>query len=127
RRLAAYLSALAFKAFEHGGFFAADVGAGAYAHFEVEGAARAGDVMAQPARSTRVLYGAVERGHGVGVFGAHIDVAVGGAHSQSGHGHALNEGVGVALHDHAVGERARIAFIGVTGNVFLLGRGTQDG
>ena len=41
RRLGAHHAAAAFKAFEQGGFLAADIGAGADAQFNVEGMARA--------------------------------------------------------------------------------------
>ena len=53
RRLGAHLAALAFEAFEQRRLLAADIGAGAHAHFEVEGVVRAGDVRAEHAAAPR--------------------------------------------------------------------------
>ena len=64
---------------------------------------------------------------GMGIFGADIDVAVGGADGDAGNGHALDQHEGIAFHDHAVGEGAGIALIGVAHDVFLLGPGLGDG
>ena len=47
RRLEARLALLALEAFEHRGFFAADVGAGAAVDEQVEVVARSGGVLAQ--------------------------------------------------------------------------------
>jgi hypothetical protein len=44
RRLGAHDAALAFDGFQQRGFFAADIGAGAHPHFQVERLAAAGDV-----------------------------------------------------------------------------------
>ena len=53
------------------------------------------------------------------IFAAHIDIALRGAHGQTGNRHAFNQAVRVAFHQQAVGKRARIAFVGIAGNVFL--------
>ena len=46
RRLGADQAALAFQAFQQGGFFAADIGAGAHPQLDVEAVVRTGDVLA---------------------------------------------------------------------------------
>ena len=53
RRLGAHHAAFAFQAFQQGGFLAADIGARARAHFQVELAAAAMHVAAQPANAAR--------------------------------------------------------------------------
>ena len=73
--------------------------------------------------SRAALDGDLHRLDGIGIFGADIDVAVGGADRDAGNGHALDQHEGIAFHDHAVGEGAGIAFVGVADDVFLLGPG----
>ena len=77
RRLGAHLAALALEAVEHRGLLAADVGAGAHPHVEVEGEPGAEDVLAEPAVRVRRVDRRVERGDRVGVLRAHVDVALG--------------------------------------------------
>ncbi len=122
RRLGAHLAALAFEAVQQRGLLAAHIGAGAEPDFHVEGVARAHDVVAEIARFARFLDGDLQGLEGVGIFRAEIDIAVGGAHRDAGDGHALDEHEGIAFHDHAVGEGAAVAFVGVADDVFLLGR-----
>ena len=50
-------SALAFKRIQHGGLFAADIGIGAHAHFQVECLAAAQYILAQVAIRLGQLYG----------------------------------------------------------------------
>ena len=57
----------------------------------------------------------------VRIFRAQIDVAAGGAHRESGDGHALDQHERIAFHDHAVGVGAAIAFVRVADDVFLVG------
>ena len=70
----------------------------------------------------RLADGDLHRLDRVGIFGADIDVAIGGADGDAGDGHALDQYEGIAFHDHAVGEGAGIALIGVADDVFLLRR-----
>ena len=56
----------------------------------------------------------------MGIFGADIDVALGRADGDAGDRHALDQHEGIAFHDHAVGEGAGIALVGVADDVFLL-------
>ena len=53
------------------------------------------------------------------VFGAQVDVALRGADREAGDGHAFDEHEGIAFHQHAVGEGAGVAFVGVADDVFL--------
>ena len=76
RRLGAHLAALAFEAFQQRGLLAADIGAGADAHFEIEAVRRAADARAEIAGA---LGGRDRRVHGldrVRIFRADIDVAL---------------------------------------------------
>src|SRR5262245_47183120 len=127
RRLGADLAPLAFEAVEKRGFLAANISACARAHFHVELVLRAGDAAPEHAALARLLDGDLHRRNRVGIFGADVDVAVGGADGDARDGHALDQNEGIAFHDHAVGEGAGIAFIGVADDVFLLWRRLGDG
>ena len=54
------------------------------------------------------------------IFGADIDVALGGADRDAGNRHAFDQHEGIAFHDHAVGEGAAVALVGIADDVFLL-------
>src|SRR3546814_12002125 len=70
----------------------------------VEAAAAALDVIAQPAAAAGPFDGFVQRGDGVRVFRAHIDVPVGGPHGQAGDRHAFDQHVGIRSAERRVGE-----------------------
>ena len=61
------------------------------------------------------------------IFRADVDVALGRPDRDAGDRHALDQEERIALHDHAVGEGAAVALVGVADDVFLLGRGLRDG
>ncbi len=66
--------------------------------------------------------GGAQRAQRMRVFGTQIDVALGRPHRDAGDGHALDQGERIAFHQHAIGEGAGVAFVGVAGDVFLLPR-----
>ena len=55
----------------------------------------------------------------VRIFGADVDVAFGRADRDAGDRHPLDQHERIAFHDHAVGEGAAVAFVGVADDVFL--------
>jgi hypothetical protein len=59
------------------------------------------------------------------IFGADVDVALGGADRDAGNGHAFDHDEGIAFHDHAIGKCAAVAFVGVADDVFLLRAGLR--
>ena len=122
RRLGAHDAALALEAFEQRGFLAADIGARADAQFDVEVEARALDVLAEPARFVRLFDRGLKHLGDDRIFRAQIDIALGAADGVAADGHALDERERIALHDHAIGEGAGIAFVGVDDDIFLTGR-----
>ena len=126
RRLGAHHAALAFEAVEQRGLLAADIGAGAEPHLEVEGMCRAEHAApSMPARrATRIASFMVAVG--VRIFGADVDVALGGADGDAGDRHALDQHEGIAFHDHAVGEGAAVALVGVADDVFLVARSVSS-
>jgi hypothetical protein len=63
----------------------------------------------------------------MGIFGADVAIALGGADREAGNRHAFNEHEGIALHYHAVGEGAAVAFVGIADDVFLFGLCAQHG
>src|SRR5437667_233982 len=127
RRPHPHFPAPALETLEHRGLFAADVGARAEADLELEALTRAGDIAAEVAGLVGRGDGGAERPQGMRVLGAQINVALGGADRDAGDGHALDEREGIPLHQHAVGEGARVALVGVAGDVLLARRLIEHG
>ncbi len=123
RRLVAHHPALALETLEHRGLLAADVGAGAEPHFEIEGVCAAGDLLAQVAALVGCGDRLVQRAQCVRIFRAQVDIALGRARAYRGDRHAFEQDERVALHDHAVGESAGITLVRVADDVFLARRG----
>ena len=88
----------------------------------VKSLAAAADVRAEIATRVGGVDGRRERAMRVRIFHPQIDVALRRADGDAGNRHPFDEDEGVALHQHAVGERARVAFVRVAGDVFLAGR-----
>ena len=63
----------------------------------------------------------------MGIFRADVDVALAGADRDGRDRHALDHHEGIALHDHAVGEGAAVALVGVADDVFAVGAGLRHG
>ena len=104
-RAHARLAAFAFDALDHGGLFAADVGARTTA--EVNGGQRAWRVGLQ-ARDF-----ALQNRAATVVFVAQVDVARVNAHHLRGHQHALQETVRITLQVGAVLEGAGLTFVNI--------------
>ena len=77
-----------------------------------------------PSRSSG--YGGRQRPVSMRVLNTQIDIALGRADGDAGDGHSFDQDKRVALHQHAVGKRARIAFIGVARDIFLIRRLVED-
>ena len=61
-----------------------------------------------------------------GILRAEINVALGRADGDRRDRHPLDQDERVALHDHAIGEGARVALVGVANDVFLLCASTSS-
>ena len=107
RRLVARLAAVALDRAEDRGLLAADVGAGALAQLDVEREAVAEHVVAEQAPLARLLDRVLEPVLRERVLAAQVEVAVLAAGRVRGDRHRLDQRERVALHDHAVLERAR--------------------
>ena len=83
--------------------------------------ARAEHARAEQAARPRALDRSLKRREGVRIFGADIDVASRRADRDAGDRHALDQEEGIAFHQHAVGERAAVALVGVADDVLLIG------
>ena len=118
-RLHAGHAPVALDGGSQGAALAADEGAGTPVYMEMEGEVGAQDVVAQQAQLLRPGDGVAQAGHGQGVLGADVDVALIAARRHAGNEHALDDGVGVALHDGAVHEGAGVALVAVTHHVLL--------
>ena len=117
RRLGAHLAALALQAVEQRGLLAADIGAGADALLDIE-RMREPSTSRRAAVAPRDVERRVERGDRVRIFRADVDVALGRADREAGDRHALDQHERIAFHQHAVGEGAGIALVGVADDVF---------
>ena len=126
RRLGAHDAAPAFEAFKQRGFLAADIGAGAFADFKIESEVRAGEGLAEHAAAPRRADRVVHHRDRMRIFRADIDVALCSADGDAGDRHALDQHERIAFHDHAVGESAAVAFVGVADDVFPVGLGIGD-
>src|SRR3984957_15297245 len=120
RRLGADEAAPAFEAFQKRGLFAANVSAGADPHLQIEVVLRAADVLAEIAGLSGGCDRGIHRLDRVRIFRADVDVAFGGADGDAGNRHALDHHEGIALHDHAVGKGAAVAFVGIANNEFAV-------
>ena len=100
-------------------FLAAHERAGPFHDFQAEGLARAEEVVAEEPGGLGVGHGLAHALDCQGILGAHVDVALVRADAAGGDHHALDDAVRVALHDGAVHERARVAFVAVADDVFL--------
>ena len=60
------------------------------------------------------------------IFRADVDIALGGAACDGRDRHAFDEAERIAFHEHAVGERAAVAFVGVASDVLLISRNVVD-
>src|SRR5487761_269431 len=125
--LGANHAALALQAFEQRGFLTADVGAGADTNFDVESVGRAADLRPEIALGASDLQRAAEDLDRMRIFRADVDEAFGRADRDTGDGHTFDQHEGIALHDHAVGEGAGIALVGVADDVFLRRSGLRRG
>ena len=63
----------------------------------------------------------------MGIFGAGVDETLGRANGIGGDGHALDQHEGVALENHAVGECAAVALVGVSDHIFAVGARVMHG
>ncbi len=118
RRLGPDHAAPALEALEHGGLLTADVRAGPDSQVQVEGAVRPEHRGSHPAVQIGDVDRRRQRGEGVGVLGADVDVTLVRADCEPGDGHAFHQKEGVALHEHAIGERPAVALICIARDEF---------
>jgi hypothetical protein len=118
-RLCTHLAALALDALEQRGFLATDVRARTGTKLNVEIVFRIGDPVAKQIGFARFDDRSAHCGDRVRIFRAAIDHAFGGADRYSRDGHAFDEQVRIAFHQHAICEGTAVAFVGVADDVFL--------
>ncbi len=125
RRLEAHHAALALEAFEERRFLAADVRPCTAPHLELERRAGAEQVRAEETAGLGDLDRGLQRRFGVRILGAHVDVALRGAGGHPRDRHALDERERIAFHQHAIGEGAGVALVGIAHDVFLRAPGRR--
>ena len=111
-----------FEGLYEGRLLAAHVGAGALHHLDVEAEGLVEYAVSQEAEGACIGDGLFHALDGKGVFAPYIDEALRGAHRIAGDDHPFEELMGVAFQDEPVLERARLSFVGVADDEFLLAR-----
>ena len=71
--------------------------------------------------------GGVHLGDGVRIFRPDIDITLGRADREASNRHPFDQLKGVALHRHAVGKGAAVAFIRIADDIFLVRLGIGYG
>ena len=99
-------------------FLAADKRTGAFTYFQIEREIRAEDIFAQEAELARLGDGDVQVLYRDGIFRPAINVAQACTRGVGGDNHAFQHRVRVAFEHTPVHERARVALVRVTGQVF---------
>src|SRR5262249_27184391 len=120
-RLGANEAAAALEAFQQRGLFAADTGACADPHFEIEAVPGTRDACTKGAPSSGGRDRRVPRGDRMRIFGADVDVALSSANGDACDGHAFDHHEGIAFHYHAIGEGAAVALVGVADDELAVG------
>ena len=125
-RLVARLGALAFQRLEERRLLARLVRAGAPVHVHVAIKARPEDVPAEEPARIRLVDRVLEDVLHVQELAADVDVGDPGADGVAGDRAPFEQQVRIALHQHVVLERARLALVGVAADVLRLGRVLED-
>ena len=112
---------LAFDGIEQGGFFAADERTGAQAEVSAEAEVGTEDVIAKEANGFHVGDGTLETFDGDRIFSANVEVTFVGAECVAGDHHTFDDLERVAFEDGTIHECARVAFVTVADDVFLVG------
>ena len=120
-RLGAGHTALALDGGGKGTALAADEGTGTPVDVHMEAEAGVHDIIAQQAQTGGLVNGYLQALHGQGILGPDIDIALGGPGGDTGNHHALDNGVGVTLHDGAVHKGAGVTLIAVADDVLHIG------
>ncbi len=126
RRLEARPTRLAFERLQQRGFLAADIGAGADEHVQVEVDARPQDVLAQePGRIGLRERGLEPRYRLAEEFTAYVVVADRRGHRVAADRHALDDRVRVVAQDVPVMAGAGLGLVGIADDVFLRRRAAR--
>ena len=126
RRLDARLRPLPFERLDQRGLFARLVGAGAAVHVDLAVLAAAEDVLPQVAGGAGLGDLGLELPLQVVELAADVDVADLGADRPAADDAAFEQQVRVALEQHVILERARLALVGVDQQVLRLGDVLRD-
>ena len=86
---------------------------------QVKTKARAEDIVTEQTCLTRLRQSLLENFVGFKNFTVNVVVATRNAHGVGGNGHAFDQRVRIVANDVAVFKRARLAFIGITHQIFL--------
>ena len=126
RRAQPRLAATALEALEQRGLLAADVGAGAGVHDDVEVVAGAVDVLAEVAGGVRLLDRGLDPADHVQHLAADVDEGVVGPDREGADDHALHQHVRVGHHQRDVLAGPRLGLVGVDDEVLRLGVVLRD-
>ena len=112
RRLQTRLALLAFKAFEHRGFFAADVGTGTVMHDEIKIPA-VDVVLADELRIIRFVDGALQRLALADVFAAHVNIARVHPHREGREQRSFDEQMRIVAQNFAILAGTGLRLVGI--------------
>ena len=121
RRTGTRLAALTLDRGHQSSFLTADERACAETKLHIKIKAGAEDVFTEQAVLTRLVDSNLQTLNGNRVLRTNIYATLGSADSIAGNRHSLNQRVGVALENGTVHECARVALVGVTANILLVG------
>ena len=117
RRLEARLALLALQAFDHRGFFAADIGAGAAVNEHVEIIARPAGVLADQLGFVGFGDGGKQHLGFADIFAADVDIGGACPHRETGDERAFDQLVRIVADDFAVLAAAGLGLVGVDDEV----------
>ena len=126
-RLVAREGMFAFEGIEERSFFSANVSTCSAADVKVEGEAAIEDVVAEKACFEEFGEATFEEGVGLGVFVTEVDESPGRASGKASDDHAFEEGIRIVVHEGAILEATRFAFVGVTDDGFGMAVAVGDG
>src|SRR5262249_15589352 len=126
RRLETRLRTLAFERLDERRLLARLVRSGAAVHEDVAVEARTEDVLAEKAGPVRFLDGLLDDELHVIELAPYIDVSNLRPDRVAADGAPFDQQVGIALHEHVVLERARLALVGVAADVLRPGGVLED-
>src|SRR5205823_4938498 len=117
----------AFQAVEQRAFFAANVSTRTAPQMDFETEAASKNLLAEQTRRFRLSNRALQNAERLRIFVTQVDETARRTGRVAGEGHAFQHRVRIIIHDRAILETARLAFVGVTDDTLRLARRVGHG